>query len=326
MDTKIKEFDAIIYHGPCPDGTGGLWCACNYKPIKSRYACKAGTNPVGDYTGKNVIFIDICPKIDYLMELVNVANHVVILDHHESSKQMILDNEKMLESVTNLKIEFDMKRSGCQMAWDYFFDNSPRPYFIDYMGDRDLWKWELPHSKEINTALWELGYIDSYKLDKMTELFENSKCDTGIEFKSIEEMLKDPTSKLSSLKSIGELIEEGNKRQIDIGVANALEAQIKFEDKIYRIWLAGNINPILRSDLGNVLCSKPFKDGTMPDFSACWQFDPKSDEWWISFRGVPSRSPNLSIIASKYGGGGHSMACGITIKNSPEGLKKIFIY
>ena len=307
MNKKIKDFDAIVYHGPCSDGTGGLWCACHYNTIKTRYACKAGSNPTGDYTGMNIIFVDICPKIEYLLDLVKVARHVVVLDHHKSSEQMILDNKELLSSITNLTIEFDMERSGCQMAWDYFFDSQPRPFFIDYMGDRDLWSWKLPYSKEINTALWELGYIDSYDLSKMTGLLENSK------------------SKIANLKYMGELIENANKRQIDIGVANALETQFKFEDKTFRVWLAGNINPILRSDLGNALCSKPFKDGVMPDFSACWQFDPKSDEWWISFRGVPSRSPDLSVLASKFGGGGHPMASGITIK-SCDGLKKFFIY
>lgn len=305
---KIKDFDAIIYHGPCSDGTGGLWCACYYKPIKTRYACKAGFNPIGNYTDMNVIFIDICPKIDYLIELVKIAKNVVILDHHKSSKQMIDDNNNVLKSITNLKIEFDMEKSGCQMAWDYFFDDAPRPFFIDYMGDRDLWTWKLPNSKEINAALWELGYIDSYNLDKMTEL------------------LDDVDTKFSNLKMIGELIVNTNKKQIDIGIANALETQFKIDDNIYKIWLAGNINPILKSDLGNALCSKPFKDGSLPDFSACWQFDPKSNEWWISFRGVPSRSPDLSVLATKFNGGGHPMAAGITIKNEPDGLKKIFIF
>lgn len=307
--SKIKNFDAIIYHGPCSDGTGGLWCACHYSPIKTRYACKAGTNPTGDYTGMNVIFVDICPSIDYLLELVKIAKYVVILDHHKSSEQMILNNQKLLSTILNLTIEFDMKRSGCQMAWDYFFDSKPRPFFIDYMGDRDLWTWKLPHSKEINTALWELGYIDSYDLTKMTELLENSE------------------AKIDNLKSIGELIIIANNKEIDIGVANSIETKIKFENETYRVWLGGNINPILRSDLGNALCSKPFKDGILPDFSACWQYDPKSNEWWISFRGVPSRSPDLSVLALKLGGGGgHPMASGITIKNAPEGLKKIFIY
>lgn len=306
--SKVKDFDAIIYHGPCSDGTGGLWCACNYKPIKSRYACKAGQNPQGDYSGMNVIFVDICPKIDYLIQLTTIAKNVVILDHHKSSEQMIRDNEELLSSIPNLHIEFDMGRSGCQMAWDYFFDNQPRPFFIDYMGDRDLWTWKLPFSREINTALWELGYIDSYDLTKMTGLLEN------------------PDEKLKYLESTGKFIEAGNKKEVEIGVSNAIEAQIISGDKIYRIWLGGNINPILRSDLGNALCSKPFKDGVMPDFSACWQYDPKSDEWWISFRGVPDRSPDLSVLSSSFGGGGHPMASGITIKSPSKGLKEIFIF
>lgn len=308
--TKIKDFDAIIYHGPCSDGTGGLWCACHYKNIKTRFACKAGSNPTGDYSEMNVIFVDICPKIDYLLELVKVAKYVVILDHHKSSQQMILDNKEKFSLISNLLIEFDMEKSGCQMTWDYFFEDKPRPFFIDYIGDRDLWTWKLPKSKEVNTALFDLGYIDSYNLDKMTGLLEDS------------------ISKLEELKSLGALIETGNKRQVDIAVSNAIEAQIVFNDKNYRVWLAGNINPILRSELGNTLCSKSFKDETMPDFSACWQYDPKSDEWWVSFRGVPSRSPDLSVIASRFGGGGHPMASGITIKSKqyPQGLKNFFIY
>ena len=305
---KIKNFDAIIYHGPCADGTCGLWCACYYKPIEKRYACKAGINPNGDYTGLNVIFVDICPKIDYLLDLVNKAKNVVILDHHKSSHQMILENKSILHTIPNLLIEFDMNKSGCQMAWDYFFDNSQRPFFIDYIGDRDLWAWKLYSSKEINTALWELGYIDSYDLTKLTGLLENSN------------------EKLKYLESSGKFIESGNKREIDIASTNAIEVQMMWNKKIFRIWLGGNINPALRSDFGNILCSKPFKDGTLPDFSAVWLYDPKPDEWWISFRGVESRSPDLSIISSSFGGGGHRMAAGITIKSPSKGLKEIFIY
>lgn len=322
VTSKVKDFDAIIYHGPCSDGTGGLWCACHYKPIKTRFASKAGTNPTGDYADMNVIFIDICPNIDYLLELTKVAKYVVILDHHKSSQQMIMDNKELLKSVPNLTIEFDMERSGCQMAWDYFFEEMERPFFIDYIGDRDLWTWKLPASKEINTALFDLGYINSYNLDKMSELLDN------------------PEEKLRELKSFGTLIESSNKKQIDIALSNAIEASIKCpngnengtetetETKTYRIWLAGNINPSLRSELGNLLCSKPFKDGTMPDFSATWQYDPKSDEWWVSLRGISSKSPDLSVLASSFGGGGHPMASGITIKSKPnsQGLKEIFIY
>lgn len=308
--SKIKDFDAIVYHGPCADGTGGLWSACHYKSIPNRFACKAGQNPTGDYTGMNVIFVDICPKIDYLLNLVKSAKYVVILDHHKSSQQMILNNKEKISSIENLYVEFDMNRSGCQIAWDYFFDDLPRPFFIDYIGDRDLWSWKLPESKQINNALFEFGYIDSYNLNKLTDLLENSDL------------------KLKELINLGNIVENINKKQLDICMNNAIEAKMTWNDKIYKIWLSGNINPLLRSELGNLLCSKPFKDGKMPDFTACWQFDPKCDEWWISLRGIPSRSPDLSILASSFGGGGHPMASGITIKSdkNSKGLRDIFIY
>lgn len=305
---KVKNFDAIIYHGPCSDGTCGLWCACHYSPIKTRYACKAGLDPTGDYTNMNVIFIDICPKFEYLIKLVKIAKHVVILDHHKSSEQIIKNNSSILSQIKNLHIEFDMDRSGCQLAWDYFFDNLPRPFFIDYIADRDLWTWKLPASKEINTALYELEYINSYNLNKLTELMENSE------------------EKIKYLETSGKIIEIGKKREIDIGLHNAVEATMCFKDKTYRIWLGGNINPTLRSELGNLLCSKPFKDGSNPDFSACWQYNPKTDEWWISLRSSSKNSPDLSVISLEFGGGGHPNASGFTIGSCSKGLKKIFIY
>lgn len=306
--SKIKDFDAIIYHGPCLDGTSGLWCACHYSPIKTRYACKAGLDPTGDYTNMNVIFIDICPKLEYLIKLVKIAKYVVILDHHKSSEKVILDNSKLLSQIKNLYVEFDMNRSGCQMAWDYFFENSSRPFFIDYIADRDLWTWKLHASKEINTALYELEYINSSNLDKMTELMKN------------------PEDKLKYLEESGKIFETCKKRELDIALHNAIEAKICFEDKTYRIWLGGNINPTLRSELGNLLCSLTFKDGSYPDFSACWQYNPKTNEWWISLRGDSKNSPDLSVLSTKFGGGGHPMASGFTIYSCPEGLKKIFIY
>lgn len=48
---------------------------------------------------------------------------------------------------------FDNNRSGALLAWDHFFPDSPPPQTLLYIQDRDLWKWELPHSKQISNAL-----------------------------------------------------------------------------------------------------------------------------------------------------------------------------
>lgn len=306
---KIKNFDAIIYHGPCSDGTGGLWSAIHYANIQNRCACKAGANPPPNYnyTDMNIIFIDICPTIDYLTNLVSIAKNIVILDHHISSKEMIESNSCILEKFDNLFIEFDMERSGCQMAWDYFFDNSPRPFFIDYIGDRDLWHWKLPNSKEINNALFELNYVDPRDLTKLSDL------------------LNEPDKKMEYLRSAGDVLEIAKNNEISVGVSNSIEAVFEVGDVKYRVWLGGNVNPTIRSELGNVLCAKKFNDGILPDFSVVWQYVPISDEWWISLRGNKERSPDLSSIASSFGGGGHKFASGFTIRDT-GGLKHCFTF
>lgn len=54
--------------------------------------------------------------------------------------------------------EFDMNRSGSQMAWDYFFPDFARPAMIDYIADRDLWRFKLPGSREIAAVLFSHPY------------------------------------------------------------------------------------------------------------------------------------------------------------------------
>ncbi len=298
--TNNKDFDAIVYHEACPDGIASLWCANYYKMIDKVYPCRAGKNPTQDLTGLNILFVDICPQLDYLLELVKIAKYVVILDHHKSAETMINDNKDKFSEIDNLHIIFDMTKSGCQITWDYFFDDKPRPFFIDYIGDRDLWLWKLPKSKEINMAIYKLNYIN-----RLSELLEN------------------PEEKIKYLEEIGNIFVSSENEQIEIGIKNAIDAKFNYEDKTYRIWLGGNINPQLRSEFGNLLCDKEFNDNTLPDFAAIWQYDPLDDNFWISFRGNKNRSPDLSVITSKYGGGGHPMAAGgVAIKK----LKDLFIF
>ena len=47
---------------------------------------------------------------------------------------------------------FDMNHSGARLSWDFFHPGKLPPKFINYIEDRDLWKWELPSSKEFSAA------------------------------------------------------------------------------------------------------------------------------------------------------------------------------
>jgi oligoribonuclease NrnB/cAMP/cGMP phosphodiesterase (DHH superfamily) len=301
----IKDFNTIVYHNPCADGSVALWVANYYKEIVEKIPCKAGYNPFIIANNKNILFVDICPKFDYLFELCKTAKNVVIIDHHQTTLDAYEKNKIENEYPKNLKLILDMKKSGCQMTWNYFFE-TPYPWFVNYVGDKDLWLWKLPNSKEINIAFFENNMFDTQYLQNINLLLNYTD-------EQINDLVKE-----------GTLILKQQKKQIDIASSRALEAQIIVDDIKYNVWL-GTINSASNiSELGNILANKPFTNtNNKPDFSAIWTYEPKTKEWWISLRGSET-SPDLSKIAGVFGGGGHIKSSGFVIKYNKT-LHDIFL-
>lgn len=299
----IFDFDTIVYHYPCNDGTAALWCANYFNNIPEKVSCKAGINPNINVDSKNILFVDLCPKFDYLFEICKTAKNVVILDHHKTSFDAYEINKN--ECPVNLQVILDMSRSGCQITWDYFFPDKERPWFIDYVGDRDLWTWKKPNSKEINQAFFDNNMIDPYYLDNITNLLSYSQ-------EQIDNLVKE-----------GTLLLKFQKKQLDIAVSRALEAVVDVNGTIYNVWLGTTTTTADRSDLGNLLANKLLSSNKLPDFSATWIYEPKANEWWISLRGH-KESPDLSVIAGVFGGGGHAKSSAFCIK-APKTLKDIFL-
>lgn len=299
---SILKFDMVIYHNPCSDGAISLWASNYYKDIPEKISCKAGVNPNIIVTNKNILFVDLCPKFDYLFEICKIANNIVVLDHHKTSLDAYEINKTSCPA--NLHIILDMERSGCQITWDYFFPETIRPWFVNYVGDRDLWAWKMIYSKEINQALFDNNLLDPYYLNNITTLLSYSQ------------------EQINALVKEGSLLLKMQKKQLDIAVNRAIEASMDVNGKIYNIWL-GTTTTADRSDLGNLLANKPLASGLIPDFSATWVYEPKLNEWWISLRGH-KESPDLTLIAGVYGGGGHFSASGLSIK-APNTLRDIFL-
>ena len=302
------EFDIIVYHTQCPDGITALWAANHYRQINQHIACKAGVEPIiENYSNKAICFVDICPHYDYLLKLAKDANLIVILDHHKTTIDMF--NTIKEDVPPNIEFILDFDRSGCQISWDYFHsksdksnnqidkvDKTDRPWFIDYVADRDLWTWKLESSKAINTALYESEYFDSANLDKLTTLLNFTPAD------------------LNNLINLGNIILKLHKKELDYSSYKAVEATITIGNKTHNVWL-GSCTSSLRSDLGNILAyKKSLEDNELLDFAAIWNYEPKYNEWSISLRGHKN-SPDLSVIAGVFGGGGHAKASGFVIKN-----------
>lgn len=141
----------LVIHHSCIDGFAGAWAASKALPGADFLA--VDYNPSGapleppDVGERYVLIVDFSYSRDVLIEMESRASKLLVLDHHRSARE---DLEGLDFAV------FDMERSGAAMAWDHFFPNQQRPWIIDYVQDRDLWRWELPESQAVNAYLQAL--------------------------------------------------------------------------------------------------------------------------------------------------------------------------
>jgi oligoribonuclease NrnB/cAMP/cGMP phosphodiesterase (DHH superfamily) len=293
-------FDIIIFHNWCPDGVTGLWCAYHFANGDNfiKIGISADADADGNFENKKIIFIDVSPSINWLVENLKIAKKITILDHHKSACDEIQENLKILSKFNNLELVLDNNRSGCQIAWDYFFSSTKRPWFVNYVADQDLWNWQLPNSKEINSMLDYNDYIDQNNLEKLNKLLSYDENDI---LELVNEGIK--IAKFKN-KILTDELEWSN------------EAKFIINNKIYNIQIAGAITSNTKSDLGNMLSEKLLENGVLPDFGVVWDYYPKFNEWKLSLRGNYS-SPDLSKIARELGGGGHFAASGITLTSNP---------
>src|SRR5262249_41598557 len=51
---------------------------------------------------------------------------------------------------------FDLNKSGARLAWEYFHPEKDTPELIEFIEDRDLWRWQIPRSKEFSAGFYAL--------------------------------------------------------------------------------------------------------------------------------------------------------------------------
>lgn len=298
----------IYYHNPCQDGIVGAWCALNYFNENNGYDCEyIGCAPGKDkelkdsvHKDKTVYFIDVLPSYK-IQELCAVAKQVIILDHHKTNLEYI--NKIWDPKVQNLTVVFDMERSGAQIAWDYFnpTEKHMRPWFVDYVGDRDLWKWELPESQAINSGMQNMGFLDS--IETVNQLYKKYKEDNELIMRQVIET--------------GRGIESYRKRLIANATKNSICLRFCKNDigmDTY-CWL-GNINSDIASELGNILSERPLPNGETPKFAVIYTYNVLGNEFYLSLRSSKENDgADVSIIAKSLdkNGGGHKHAAGCKV-------------
>jgi oligoribonuclease NrnB/cAMP/cGMP phosphodiesterase (DHH superfamily) len=296
-----------FYHSPCGDGIVSAWLVKQAFPEIEFKGVWAGCKDLkaDDYVDTELMFVDLCPNQELLVNLLGNGCKVSIYDHHISSQREIEGIEH-----PNLEVVFDMSRSGCQIVFDCITATEPgidRLWFVDYVGDRDLWKFEMPNSKLVTLGLFEFEYLTFEGLDKLPK---GPVYDPEVKKFIDEELL-----------SKAQIIHEKHRRIMKYDGKKAIKATMKIGSETYNIWL-GSTLPILTSDFGHYLYMRPFPDDQgMPDFAVVWKYDMRRNIWKYSLRGGKrgdEEGIDLSKIASSCGGGGHKAASGFETDVMPN--------
>lgn len=270
--TTIKSPDhaalLCIYHGNCADGFGAAWVV--HKKLGEEVDFHAGIYgaPPPDVTGRHVLMVDFSYKRDVLLEMANAAIHITILDHHKSAEAELVDLPANIEAV------FDMNRSGAMMAWDSCYPGEEPPAMIKHIQDRDLWRFEIPGTREYQAALFSYPY-DFAIWDELADLPPKAMIRDGA---AIER---------KHHKDVSELISSAATRGVIAG----------FDVPIL------NAPYFFSSDAGHSMAKGE-------PFAACYWDTPKGRVY--SLRSTDD-GEDVSEVARKYGGGGHRNAAGFTV-------------
>ena len=143
---------ACIYHHNCADGFGAAWVV--RRALGNDVQFVPGiyqTPPPDNIDDQDVILVDFSYKRPVMEVIVERAKSVLVLDHHKTA-------EEDLRGLAGAHVTFDMNRSGVILAWDHYFPNEPPPPLLNHIQDRDLWRFLLPGTREIQANVFSFPY------------------------------------------------------------------------------------------------------------------------------------------------------------------------
>lgn len=264
------SINLVLYHGDCSDGAGAAYAAWKLLGNKAEYIPCFYDGIIPDVTGKNVAVVDYSFDNKTTKELIKKANSFIIIDHHESAMVNLHDIECTI---------FDMDKSGAVLSWEFFHPDKEVPRFLKYIQDRDLWKWQLPYSKEFSAA-FDMVQFDFARYE---EFEADSIVDDAIKRGSfILAYSKTVISKICS-KAVRKFLRVGDT-DYDVIVVNSIH------------WM---------SEIGATLA----KDC---DVAMIWFYDHKKERYKFSLRSFHDHIDTIAI-AKHFGGGGHKKATGFSL-------------
>lgn len=240
---------------------------------------------------ETVYIVDYSLTTSQWRELFKITKDVYWFDHHKTA----IEDESYPHHLKGVRQD---GIAACELLWNYFYPQEKTPWAVTLVGDWDVWKFDHePHSKWFFHGLF--GYEGYNKPD--SDLWEALLMDV------------DP-----SPYQIGEILERGKllKEHLDHSNKTLVKSKANF------IWFEGLRLCVVNSQV----YGSPVFDSIDPelyDGLAVYSWNGKF--WKISFY-TNHDHIDMSVIAMRYGGGGHRAACGCEMSRLPFDFTKTVTY
>jgi oligoribonuclease NrnB/cAMP/cGMP phosphodiesterase (DHH superfamily) len=271
----------VIYHGNCADGFSAAWCFWRKYRDGADYVAGVYQQNPPDVAGRDVYLVDFSYKRAVVERMLAQANSVTLIDHHKTAiddLRPLFMQDSWAGEPKQLAHFTDIDRSGATLAWGYLFQGEPRPLLLGHIEDRDLWRFRLPNTREIQANVFSYEYT----------------------FEQWDRLMSADQAGLLSMTVAGAAIERKHHKDIKELVSVCKR----------RMVIGGHDVPVaslpytLTSDAGHLMAQGE-------PFAACY-WD-TVDGRVFSLRST-DEGMDVSEIAKQYGGGGHVHASGFRVQ------------
>jgi len=284
--------ELVVFHRNCLDGFCGAFIY--HENVRERQTRGEIVESLVDYLpynygeplpdievfrGKKVTLVDISFTRHHLEKCAAIADGFLVLDHHKTAEQNLAGLDFCI---------FDMNRSGAAMMWDHLYPGQPRPAIVDYVQDRDLWKFELRGSEFISNIL------------QATPLTFEDWAGLSVKFKT----------GLDQLIEAGYWVHEWKKRAIEAALVQVQEVT----------WM-GHKGGIVNFSTNGLFSEVAGEIAKKYAFGCVYFMEGKQYRYSLRSRG--QGGIDVSTIASFMNGGGHRNAAGFHSEHHPSKLAEV---
>lgn len=275
-----------IYHGNCADGFAAAW-AVRARLDDAEFHAGIYGQPPPDVTGRRVVLVDYSYKRDVIAAMSQSAASILIVDHHKSAAEDLAglptpppppDDRPDLTGWlpdSGVWARFDMDHSGAMLAWQHFHGTAEPPELLRHIEDRDLWRFALPGTREIQAAVFSYPY----DFEVWSRLMWSRSID--------------------SLRAEGVAIERKHHKDVAELVA-VTRRDMTIGDVVVPV---ASLPYTLVSDAAHLMAADA-------PFAGCYWDTPTGRVFGLRSR---PDGADVSEVAKRYGGGGHKHAAGFTV-------------